>query len=117
MSPGEFLFGKYFNLWKNIDKKEFVETFLDVENWLHNPIPIPGEEYKKIIDYCFKNNILIKIHMILEHKSLSNNVNKNNTFETVEINKITTPILSIIVEKDSLVSPSSSLAIKDYTQR
>lgn len=55
--------------------------------------------------------------MIWEHKSTSNNVNKNNTFEIVEINKITTPILSIIVEKDSLVSPSSSLAIKDYTQR
>ena len=116
-NPGKFLFGKYFNLWKNIGKKEFVETFLDVENWLHDTPPIPGEIYKKIVDDCYKNNLLIKDSMSLENKkSLSKNIDKNNNFEMIEINKISIPILSLIAEKDTLVSPSSSLAINDYTQ-
>ena len=46
-NPAKFLFAKYFNLWKNLDNKDFVNTFFDVEKWLHDTPPIPGELYKK----------------------------------------------------------------------
>ena len=98
---------KYFTLWKNLDNKDFVNTFFDVEKWLHDTPPIPGKLYKKIVNDCYKNNLLITGNMKLVEEDDNNN-NKIN------INKIIIPVLSIIAEKDDLVSPISSLVINDY---
>jgi polyhydroxyalkanoate synthase len=38
----------------------------------------------------------------------------NNDNNKININKITIPVLSIIAEKDDLVSPMSSIAIDEY---
>ena len=38
----------------------------------------------------------------------------NNNDNLININRITIPVLSIIAEKDDLVSPISSLVINDY---
>ena len=100
-------FAKYFTLWKNLDNKDFVNTFFDVEKWLHDTPPIPGKLYKKIVNDCYKNNLLITGNMKLVEEDDNNN-NKIN------INKIIIPVLSIIAEKDDLVSPISSLVINDY---
>ncbi len=101
-------FAKYFTLWKNLDNKDFVNTFFDVEKWLHDTPPIPGKLYKKIVNDCYKNNLLITGNMKLVEEEDDNNNNKIN------INKIIIPVLSIIAEKDDLVSPISSLVINDY---
>ncbi|MGI9011059.1 MAG: alpha/beta fold hydrolase [Nitrososphaeraceae archaeon] len=112
-NPAKFLFAKYFNLWKNLDNKEFVNTFFDVEKWLHDTPPIPGELYKKIVNDCYKNNLLITGNMKLEDEKLLEKEEKNGN-NLININKITIPVLSIIAEKDNLVSPMSSLAINDH---
>ncbi len=56
-NPVKFLFAKYFSLWNKLDNKEFVNTFFDVEKWLHDTPPIPGELYRKIINECYRDNI------------------------------------------------------------
>ena len=112
-NPAKFLFGKYFNLWKNLDNKEFVNTFFDVEKWLHDTPPIPGKLYKKIVNDCYKNNLLIKGNMKLEDQKPAKEDNSNDD-NLININRITIPVLSIIAEKDDLVSPMSSLVINDY---
>ena len=70
-NPAKFIFAKYFNLWKNLDNKDFVNTFFDVEKWLHDTPPIPGELYKKIVNDCYKDNLLITGNMKLEEKNLT----------------------------------------------
>jgi polyhydroxyalkanoate synthase subunit PhaC len=112
-------FAKYFTLWKNLDNKDFINTFFDVEKWLHDTPPIPGELYKKIVNDCYKNNLLITGNMklveedgkLLAKEEKEEDDNNNNK---ININKITIPVLSIIAEKDDLVSPISSLVINDY---
>ena len=108
-NPAKFIFAKYFNLWRNLDNKEFVNTFIDVEKWLHDTPPIPGELYKKMVNDCYKNNLLITGNMKLEDEKLE----KEDGNTKINLNKITIPVLSIIAEKDNLVSPISSLAIND----
>src|SRR5215204_1114984 len=112
-NPAKFLFGKYFNLWKNLDNKEFVNSFFDVEKWLHDTPPIPGKLYKKIVNDCYKNILLIKGNMKLEDQKPAKEDNSNDD-NLININRITIPVLSIIAEKDDLVSPMSSLVINDY---
>ena len=110
-NPAKFLFGKNFNLIKHLNDKEFVNTFFDVEKWLHDTPPIPGKLYKKIVNDCYKNNLLITGNMKLEEQSSKEGNNNDNL---ININRITIPVLSIMAEKDDLVSPLSSLAINDY---
>ena len=113
-NPSKFLFAKYFNLWKNLDNKDFVNTFFDVEKWLHDTPPIPGELYKKMVNDCYKNNLLITKSMKLDDGKLFEQEEKEGDGNNkINLNKITIPVLSIIAEKDNLVSPMSSLAIND----
>lgn len=106
---------KYFTLWKNLDDNNFIKTFFDVEKWLHDTPPIPGKVYKKIINDCYKNNLLITGNMkLVEDEKLLEKEEKKDDKNKININKITIPVLSIIAEKDDLVSPLSSLAIDDY---
>jgi polyhydroxyalkanoate synthase subunit PhaC len=115
-NPVKFLFAKYFNLWKNLDNKEFVNTFFDVEKWLHDTPPIPGELYKKIVNDCYKNNLLVKGNMKLDERKIAKEEKEDSNDNKININRITIPVLSIIAEKDDLVSPMSSLAINDYLE-
>jgi polyhydroxyalkanoate synthase len=112
-NPSKFLFAKYFNIWKNMDNKDFVNTFVAVEKWLHDTPPIPGELYKNIVKDCYNDNLLISGNMQL-YKKVANEVDKDDVNNKININRITVPVLSIIAEKDDLVSPMSSLAIADY---
>ena len=112
-NPSKFIFAKYFNLWKNMYNKDFVNTFVAVEKWLHDTPPIPGELYKKIVKDCYNANLLISGNMQL-YKKVANEVDKDDVNNKININRITVPVLSIIAEKDDLVSPMSSLAITDY---
>ena len=113
-NPAKFFYAKYFNLWKKLDNKEFINTFFDVEKWLHDTPPVPGELYKKIVNDCYKDNLLITGNMKLEEEKLSlEKEEKENGNNKININKITIPVLSIIAEEDNLVSPMSSLAIND----
>ncbi|MGI0050794.1 MAG: alpha/beta fold hydrolase, partial [Nitrososphaeraceae archaeon] len=114
-NPSKFLFAKYFNLWEKLDNEEFVNTFFDVEKWLHDTPPIPGELFKKIVNDCYKNNLLITGNMKIEDEKLANEEEQDQGYSNkVNLNRITIPVLSIIAEKDNLVSPMSSLAIDGY---
>jgi polyhydroxyalkanoate synthase subunit PhaC len=99
-------------LWKHLENKEFVNTFFDVEKWLHDTPPISEKLYKKIVNDCYKNNLLIKGNMKLEDQKPAKEGNNNDNL--IDLNRITVPVLSIIAEKDDLVSHMSSLVINDY---
>ena len=98
--------------------KEFVQTFIDVERWLYDTPPIPGALYRQIIKDCYKNNLLGFNRMHLGGNDAIAQEGRSNQQSAIvaaaDLSKITMPVLTIIAEKDDLVSPASSLAINDH---
>lgn len=122
-NPSQYIFDKYFRLFKNPPSKESMDTFKDVEKWLHDTPPIPGKMYKKIINDCYKGNLLIVSEMELEDshddqgQEIAEEEKKSKEIKNIiDIRKINIPLLSIIADKDTLVSKESSLAINNYIQ-
>ena len=99
-NPPRYTFDKYINLLKNMDNAKFVDNFIAVEKWLHDTPMIPGRLYRDILHGCYKDNLLVSHNLKLGEKQ-------------IDLRKITVPLLTIIAEKDDLVSPESTLALND----
>jgi polyhydroxyalkanoate synthase len=53
-NPPRYTFDKYFKLFKKLYDKEFVNTFIDVERWLYDTPPVPGNLHRQIINNFIK---------------------------------------------------------------
>lgn len=100
-NPPRYLFDKYLKFFRKLDDRKFVDTFLSVEKWLYDTPSIPGNLYRKIINDCYRNNLLI-----------SNSMYVNGS--EIDLGNVDVPLLSIVAERDDLASPESSLAINKY---
>src|ERR671923_1711104 len=58
-NPPRYAFDKYLRLFEKLNDAEFVNTFFDVEKWLYDTPSIPGNLFRRIINDCYKNNLLI----------------------------------------------------------
>ena len=100
-NPPRYIFDKYFKLFKKLYDKEFVNTFIDVERWLYDTPPVPGNLHIQIINNCYKENLLIANKMKINNNS-------------IDLRNITVPLLVIDAEKDDLITTESALAVSDY---
>ena len=100
-NPPRYTFDKYFKLFKKLYDKEFVDTFIDVERWLYDTPPVPGNLHRQIINNCYKDNLLITNKMKIDDNY-------------IDLRNITIPILMIDAEKDDLVTTESAIAVSDY---
>jgi polyhydroxyalkanoate synthase subunit PhaC len=100
-NPPRYTFDKYLKLFERYNDKQFVDDFISVEKWLYDTPIIPGNLYRHIIKDCYKDNLLISNKMKVDGS-------------TIDLKKITVPLLTIVAQDDDLVSPESALAIKDY---
>ncbi len=89
---------KYTNLWKRLDDKAFVDTFVAVERWLYNTPFIPGRLYEQMIEYCYKRNVLISDKANIDGIDFS-------------LKDIDIPLFVIVAENDDLTSPESTLEV------
>lgn len=105
-NPPRYGFDKYMNFFQRSYDREFVDTFIDVERWLYDTPPIPGALHRQIISDCYRNNLLISGSMQV--------TGKEGKKQIVNLKEISVPVLSIIAEKDDLVSPASSATINDH---
>lgn len=106
-NPPRYGFDKYLKLFQRCYDWDLIETFIDVERWLYDTPPIPGVLYRQIINYCYRNNLLISGGLEV--------INGEGRKQKVDIQKnVTMPVLSVIAKQDDLVSPASSLAINDH---
>jgi len=117
-NPSRYGFDKYTKFFQRMHNKEFVQTFIDVERWLYDTPPIPGALHRQIIRDCYKNNLLVSRRMRVSGNTARARGGSNQQSTIVaaaaDLSKITMPVLTIIAEKDDLVSPASSLAINDH---
>jgi polyhydroxyalkanoate synthase len=100
-NPARYMFDKYLKLVKKLSDKEFVNNFINVEKWLYDTPPIPGNLYRQIINNCYRDNLLVKNKMKLNDKY-------------IDLGNVNVPLLIIDAEKDDLVSTESAIAVSDY---
>jgi polyhydroxyalkanoate synthase subunit PhaC len=102
-NPPKYTFDKYLKFYQKLGDKKFVDTFIAVEKWLYDTPSIPGKLCSQIINDCYKNNLLIQNMMKLENKEIN-------------LQSLDVPILLITAHNDDLVSPESTLAIREHIQ-
>ena len=95
MNPARLMIDKYVGFMENMDQKEFVENFIKMERWIFDSPDVPGETFKQFITDCYQKNLLIQNKMKLDGK-------------TVDLNKITMPLLNIYAKYDHLVPPAAA---------
>jgi len=106
-NPPRYGFDKYIRFLQRSYDGEFVDAFIDVERWLYDTPPIPGKLYQQIIDDCYRNNLLVLNQMEITTASDGKN-------HKIDLGKISVPLLTIVAEKDDLVSPEASISINDH---
>jgi polyhydroxyalkanoate synthase len=106
-NPPRYGFDKYLKFFQMLYDVEFVDTFIDVERWLHDTPPIPGKLHQQIIDDCYRKNLLVENQMEITTPS-------DGVKHIIDLRKITAPLLIIVAEKDDLVHPESSIAVNNY---
>ncbi|HET7389687.1 MAG TPA: poly-beta-hydroxybutyrate polymerase, partial [Nitrososphaeraceae archaeon] len=97
----------YFHFFEQAHSLESIAEFLATETWLYDSPPIIGEIYKEFVEYCYKQNLLIKNKMRIEDTS------NNSDGKIIDLRNIDMPFLNVIAEKDDLVAPASSKALNN----
>ena len=57
---------KYFHFFEQPHDLESIAEFFATETWLYDSPPIIGEIYREFVEYCYKQNLLIKSKMRIE---------------------------------------------------
>jgi polyhydroxyalkanoate synthase len=100
LSPVRNLLGKPVTLMERMDDEKFVEEFLTMENWINDNVPVPGEVFRDFVKYLYQQNLLVKNQMRVGR-------------ETVDLRRITCPVLNLLARQDTLVPPSQSEPFTD----
>ena len=101
---------KYVHFFEEPHDLESVVEFIATETWLYDSPPVIGEIYREFVEYCYKQNLLIKNKMRIED---TYNSNDDGNGKIVNLKNITMPFLNVVAQKDDLVVASSSKALND----
>jgi polyhydroxyalkanoate synthase subunit PhaC len=106
---------KYFHFFEQPHDLESIAEFFATETWLYDSPPVIGEIYKEFVEYCYKQNLLIKSKMRIEGGGEGGDDDNNNkdTNKVIDLKNVNMPFLNIVAQKDDLVAPSSSIALND----
>ncbi|MGH9934423.1 MAG: class III poly(R)-hydroxyalkanoic acid synthase subunit PhaC, partial [Nitrososphaerales archaeon] len=98
LKPFKHYIGKYNEVAEKIDDKDFIDNFMQLERWLWDTPPIPGEVFRQWVKDIYQKNLLVQNSLQIGK-------------EVVDISKIDVPLLNIVADSDHLVSPESSKAL------
>ncbi len=71
MNPEEQYLGKYLELYRHIEDKNYIKRTEQFERWYENPIDLPGAYYLQAIQLIFKENSLAKGRFVALGQRLS----------------------------------------------
>jgi len=100
LKPVQNLLEKPLNFFEKADDPDAVNDFLTLETWLNDNIPVAGEVYREFVKYLYQQNLLVQNKMP---------VGKH----TVDLRKITCPVLNIMAKGDDLVPCAQSMPFND----
>jgi len=91
---------KYIDMLDVMEDKEKLLNFLRMEKWIFDSPGQAGECLRQFVKDCYQGNKLVKGKLKLGHK-------------TVDLSKITMPILNIYASADHLVPPAATKPFND----
>lgn len=89
---------KWFEVFRRLDDKDFVTTFLAMETWAADNVPFPGEVYRQYIKDCYQENNFYKGKMVVGRRR-------------VDLGDYKGALLNLIAENDTIAPPPSSEAL------
>jgi polyhydroxyalkanoate synthase subunit PhaC len=99
---------KYVHFFEQPHDLESIAEFFATETWLYDSPPVIGEIYREFVEYCYKENLLVKSKMRIEGAD-----NDKDSKVLVNLKNVNMPFLNVVAEKDDLVAPESSKALND----
>lgn len=88
-------FTRWLEVCRRIDDPDYVTTFLAMERWGADAVPFPGEVYRQYIKDCYQHNLFCQGRMQVGG-------------ETIDLHRITCPLLNLIAEHDTIAPPPMS---------
>lgn len=100
MKPVHNYVKKYMALADRATDHAFLDNFFAMERWANDNIPVAGETFREFVKMLYQQNRLAKGQMQLNHVP-------------VDLKAVSCPTLVLTADLDHLVSPNSTLAIRD----
>ncbi len=101
MQPFRLMGQKYVDAVDILQDKNKMKNFLRMEKWIFDSPDQAGETFRQFLKDCYQNNALVKGELKIGG-------------QLIDLGTLTLPILNIYGEKDHLVPPSASKALKDH---
>jgi polyhydroxyalkanoate synthase len=94
LNPARLMIDKYIGFMEGMDQKDFVENFIRMEKWIFDSPDVPGETFRQFVKDCYQKNLLIQNQMQVGG-------------QTVDLKKISMPLLNFYGKYDHLVPPEA----------
>lgn len=101
LKPLQLGYQKYLDLPDIMSSQDKLLNFMRMEKWIFDSPDQAGEAYRQFLKDFYQGNKLIKGEVVIGEKP-------------VNLKAVTMPVLNLYAEKDHLVDPSSSMALKQY---
>jgi polyhydroxyalkanoate synthase len=101
LKPFQLNVEKYLGMADILDDEAKLINFLRMEKWIFDSPDQAGETFRQFLKEFYQENKLVKGEFELAG-------------ERVDLGSITVPVLNLFAEKDHLVPPASSMALKDH---
>ena len=95
LSPVRNLLGKPLTLMERMDDEKFVDEFLTMETWINDNVAVPGEVFREFVKCLYQQDLLAKNQMRVGRR-------------TVDLRRITCPVLNLLASEDTLVPPAQT---------
>jgi polyhydroxyalkanoate synthase len=92
--------GTYVNLWERIMEDKSLDSWLAMSKWVNDGVPLPGEAFRQWIRDFYQHNKLVKAEVKLRGR-------------TVDLSRITCPLLTIAGSKDHICTLPQARAVID----
>ena len=91
---------KNVSLFERLEDKKYVDEFLTMETWLSDNVPVAGEVFREFVKKLYQQNLLAQNRLTIGKR-------------TVDLKRITCPVLNLMAEQDDLVPPAQSQPFND----
>jgi polyhydroxyalkanoate synthase subunit PhaC len=91
---------KNVSLFERLEDKKYVDEFLTMETWLNDNVPVAGEVFREFVKRLYQQNLLVQNRLTIGKR-------------TVDLKRITCPVLNLMAEHDDLVPPAQSQPFND----
>jgi polyhydroxyalkanoate synthase len=98
--PVENLLEKSIGLYEQLDDPRFVASYFALEHWINDNIPVAGETFRQFVKHLYQRNELVRGELRLGDRC-------------VDLRRIQCPLLLLTAQKDHLVPPASTVALRD----